>query len=130
VVLARNPYTLTKQNGSYLSTRFVSDGNKNNIANVPNATDKSITATHLLTITDIPKRSNQKRRGKFNRGLYRDRNLVERLINRIKQYRRIATLDIEVANCLKIYFINQLLQCGHVNPKPAQLRHASSTNGV
>jgi hypothetical protein len=30
----------------------------------------------------IPKRSNQKRRGRFNRGLYRERNQVERLINR------------------------------------------------
>lgn len=39
----------------------------------------------------IPKRSNQKRRGRFNRGLYRERNRVERLINRVKQYRRIAT---------------------------------------
>lgn len=39
----------------------------------------------------IPKRSNQKRRSRFNRGLYRERNRVERLINRLKQYRRIAT---------------------------------------
>ena len=39
----------------------------------------------------IPKRSNQKRQGRFNRGLYRERNRVERLINRLKQYRRIAT---------------------------------------
>lgn len=39
----------------------------------------------------IPKRSNEKRRGRFNRGLYRERNQVERLINRLKQYRRIAT---------------------------------------
>lgn len=39
----------------------------------------------------IPKRSNQKQRQRFNRGLYRERNRVERLINRIKQYRRVAT---------------------------------------
>ena len=39
----------------------------------------------------IPKRSNQKQQGRFNRGLYRERNRVERLINRLKQYRRIAT---------------------------------------
>jgi transposase len=39
----------------------------------------------------IPKRRNQKRQGRFNRGLYRERNRVERLINRLKQYRRIAT---------------------------------------
>lgn len=39
----------------------------------------------------IPKRSNEKRHGRFNRGLYRERNHVERLINRLKQSRRIAT---------------------------------------
>ncbi len=39
----------------------------------------------------IPKRSNQKQQGRFNRGLYRERNRVERLINRLKQYRRVAT---------------------------------------
>ncbi len=43
------------------------------------------------TTAVIPKRSNEKRRGRFNRGLYRERNRVERLINRLKQYRRIAT---------------------------------------
>lgn len=43
------------------------------------------------TTAIIPKRSNEKRRGRFNRGLYRERNQVERLINRLKQYRRIAT---------------------------------------
>lgn len=43
------------------------------------------------TTAVIPKRSNQKRRSRFNRGLYRERNRVERLINRLKQYRRIAT---------------------------------------
>lgn len=45
----------------------------------------------LGTTPIIPTRSNQKRRGRFNRGLYRERNRVERLINRLKQYRRIAT---------------------------------------
>jgi transposase len=39
----------------------------------------------------IPKRSNEKRQRRFNRGLYRERNRVERLINRLKQYRRVAT---------------------------------------
>lgn len=39
----------------------------------------------------IPKRSNEKPQERFNRGLYRERNRVERLINRLKQYRRIAT---------------------------------------
>ena len=45
----------------------------------------------LGTTPIIPTRSNQKRRGRLNLGLYRERNRVERLINRLKQYRRIAT---------------------------------------
>ncbi len=39
----------------------------------------------------IPRRSNEKQQGRFNRGLYRERNRVERLINQLKQYRRVAT---------------------------------------
>jgi transposase len=46
---------------------------------------------HCGTTPIIPKRGNEKRRGRFNRGLYRECNRVERLINRLKQYRRIAT---------------------------------------
>jgi transposase len=34
---------------------------------------------------------NAKRNPRFNRGLYRERNRIERLINRLKQSRRIAT---------------------------------------
>ena len=39
----------------------------------------------------IPRKSNEKRHQRFNKGLYRERNQVERLINRLKQNRRIAT---------------------------------------
>jgi transposase len=39
----------------------------------------------------IPHRSNERRRGTFDRVLYRQRNRIERLINRLKQFRRIAT---------------------------------------
>ena len=39
----------------------------------------------------IPRRSNEKRHGTFSNGLYVERNLVERTINRYKQFRRIAT---------------------------------------
>lgn len=39
----------------------------------------------------IPYRANQRTRGSFDRRLYRERNRVERLINRLKQFRRIAT---------------------------------------
>ena len=39
----------------------------------------------------IARRSNETRRGSFNKQHYRKRNIVERLINRLKQFRRIAT---------------------------------------
>ncbi len=39
----------------------------------------------------LPKQSNQKRRGRFDREAYRERNRVERTINRLKQFRRVAT---------------------------------------
>lgn len=38
----------------------------------------------------IPHKSNE-RRGKFDKSVYRQRNLVERCFNRLKQFRRIAT---------------------------------------
>jgi transposase len=39
----------------------------------------------------IPRRSDQRHRGRFDRAAYRLRNRVERLINRLKQFRRVAT---------------------------------------
>jgi transposase len=39
----------------------------------------------------IPRLSSEPRRGPFDRASYRERNRVERLINRLKQFRRLAT---------------------------------------
>ena len=39
----------------------------------------------------IPPRSNRKRKRDYDRHLSKERNLVERFINRVKQCRRIAT---------------------------------------
>jgi transposase len=39
----------------------------------------------------VPTRSDQRRRPRFDRAAYRERNAVERLLNRLKQYRAIAT---------------------------------------
>lgn len=39
----------------------------------------------------IPRRENETRTGPFDRTVYRLRNRVERFINRMKQFRRIAT---------------------------------------
>jgi transposase len=47
----------------------------------------------------IARRSNDRRRGSFEKSHYRQRNIVERLINRLKQFRRIATrYDKRAAN--------------------------------
>jgi len=47
----------------------------------------------------IPHRSNERHKGSFNKPMYRKRNIVERLINRLKQFRRIATrYDKRAAN--------------------------------
>jgi transposase len=39
----------------------------------------------------IPRRKNERHRGPFDRAAYRQRNVAERLVNRLKQFRRIAT---------------------------------------
>jgi len=39
----------------------------------------------------IPHRANEHHKGTFNKQIYHKRNIVERLINRLKQFRRIAT---------------------------------------
>lgn len=39
----------------------------------------------------IPRKSDQRRRGPFDKATYRKRNRVERLIGRMKQFRRVAT---------------------------------------
>jgi transposase len=39
----------------------------------------------------IARRSNEHRGGAFDRAIYRTRNLIERLINRLKHFRRVAT---------------------------------------
>jgi len=45
---------------------------------------------HRVRVT-IPRRRDERRRGPFNTALYRQRARVEQLINRLKQYRRVAT---------------------------------------
>lgn len=39
----------------------------------------------------IPRKDNERRHGKFDKSVYRQRNQVERCFNRLKQYRRLAT---------------------------------------
>jgi transposase len=60
-----------------------------------------------------PNRSNRKQRFGFSSWLYRQRNLVERFFNRIKQFRGITTrYDKDAANYLAaIEFICSRLWC-------------------
>jgi transposase len=39
----------------------------------------------------IARRCDETRTGPFNRAMYKERNFVERAINRLKQFRRVAT---------------------------------------
>lgn len=39
----------------------------------------------------IPRKTNEKHRGQFDKTIYRQRNQVERCFNRLKQFRRVAT---------------------------------------
>lgn len=47
---------------------------------------------HGLRLT-IPRTHGEHRTGPFDRQLYRQRNKIERLMNRLKQFRRMATRD-------------------------------------
>lgn len=39
----------------------------------------------------IPRKVNERRTGPFDRAIYRTRNIIERMVNRFKQFRRLAT---------------------------------------
>src|SRR5438128_8418320 len=58
----------------------------------------------------IPSKSNQRRQPHFDRAAYRLRKRVERLINRLKQFRRIATCyEKRAANYLAMLTIGMIL---------------------
>ena len=57
----------------------------------------------------IPTKRDQRRRPDFDREAYRQRNKVERLINRLKQFRRIATrYEKHAANYLAMLTIGMI----------------------
>jgi transposase len=60
--------------------------------------DKGYDANHVRAhirdqgaIPNIPNRSNRKRKFRWKKTFYRQRNIVERFFNKLKQFRRIAT---------------------------------------
>ncbi len=64
---------------------------------------------HSIRFT-IPTRKNERRPARFDRLLYRERNQVERLINRLKQFRRVATrYEKRASNYLAMVIIAAIL---------------------
>jgi transposase len=58
----------------------------------------------------IPTKSDQRRNPRFDRAAYRERNRVERLINRLKQHRRVATrYEKRAVNYLAMVIIGFIL---------------------
>ena len=51
----------------------------------------------------IPPRSNRKTKRRYNRVLYRTRNLVERFFNRIKHFRRVSTRYDKLAESYLVF---------------------------
>ena len=42
-------------------------------------------------IPNIPNKANRKKKFRWTKAIYRERNLVERFFNKLKQFRRVAT---------------------------------------
>lgn len=58
----------------------------------------------------IPTKSNERRQSNFDREAYRRRNAIERLFNRLKQFRRIATrYEKRAANYLAMVTIGMIM---------------------
>jgi transposase len=60
--------------------------------------------------TTIPHKVNECRKGPFDWEVYKQRNLVEQLINRLKQFRRLATrYEKRAANYRAMWVIGAIL---------------------
>ena len=58
----------------------------------------------------IPSKSNERHQPRFDRKAYRTRNRIERLVNRLKQFRRIATrYEKRAVNYLAMLHIGMIL---------------------
>jgi len=68
--------------------------------------DKGYDADYLLAaarkmgaIAVIPPKSNRKIKRDYDKALYKERNLIERMFNKLKQFRRVATRYDKRAIC-------------------------------
>lgn len=58
----------------------------------------------------IPRRSDEHHRGPFDREIYRQRNRIERLVGRLKQFRRLATrYEKRAANFRAMWLLGAIL---------------------
>ena len=58
----------------------------------------------------ISRKKNERPRRRFDRAVYRERNVVERLINRLKRYRRIGTrYEKRAANDVAMWILAAIL---------------------
>lgn len=80
--------------------------------------DKGYDANHLLDYLAerdiepvIPPKANRLEQREYDRHVYKDRNLVERFFNRIKQFRRIATRYEKLA---RNFFAMLNLVCAYI----------------
>jgi transposase len=69
---------------------------------------EKLEAQHIHPV--IPTRKNRKGQREYNQDIYKLRNKVERLINRIKQFRRIATRYEKLATTF-LAFIHMVAVC-------------------
>jgi len=53
----------------------------------------------------IPRRKDQHRGGPFDKSIYRTRNVVERMIRRLKNYRRLATRYDKLATTFRTLWV-------------------------
>ena len=79
----------------------------------------------------IPRKRNEKRRGPFDREMYRRHNVVERSINRLKQFRRIATrYEKKAKNYLAMLQIAAILLGYSLQIRPNLVPAATATQGL
>jgi len=48
-------------------------------------------ATEMGAMAVIPPKANRKIKREYDKDLYKERNLIERMFNKLKQFRRVAT---------------------------------------
>ena len=71
------------------------------IVDLPHGAPSHYSFSRLFRLLDIPLKANRKRKNCFSPFLYRNRNAIERMFCRLKDFRRVATrYDRNVVNFL------------------------------